>query len=161
MGNFLAKQNKLIILRGLPGSGKTELATELIKKNKGRGYVFSTNDYFIEDGKFKYDPKKVKDAHLWTVSRAVEAMGKGRELVIINNTNVRKWEAKPYVLAGINNGYSVKFIEPDTEWKFNPNELTNRDTHNVPIEVIKRMLGSWEDDFTVENVINSKAPWEL
>lgn len=161
MGNFLGKQNKLIILRGLPGSGKTALATELIKKNKGYGYVFSTNDYFIEDGQFKYDPRKVKDAHVWNVSRAVEAMGKGRELVIINNTNVRKWEAKPYVIAAINNGYSIQFIEPDTEWKFDPNELTNRDTHNVPIEVIKRMLRSWEDDFTVENVLNSKAPWEL
>ncbi len=161
MGNIFGKQNKLIILRGLPGSGKTELAAELIKKHKGHGYVFSTNDFFIQDGEFKYDPRKTQEAHVWNVSRAVGAMGKGRELVIINNTNIRKWEAKPYVLAGINNGYSVQFMETNTAWKTDPNELTNRDTHNVPIEVIKRMLKEWETDFTVENVLNSKAPWEL
>jgi predicted kinase len=161
MGNFFGKQKKLIILRGLPGSGKTALASEILKKKRSGGCVFSTNDYFMEDGEYKYNSRKVKDAHLWNISRAVGAMNEGKELIIINNTNIRKWEAKPYVLAGVNNDYNVIFMETDSLWKFDPNELSVRDTHNVSIEVIKKMLREWEDDFTVENVLDSKAPWEL
>jgi len=159
MGSFFSKQKKLIILRGLPGSGKTELANDLLKKNKN-GQIFSVNDFFINDGKFKYDTSKAKEAHLWNQSRAENAMKEGCSLIIINNPNVRKWEARPYVESGIKYGYIIEFIETNSVWKNDVYELSKRDVHNVPIEVIKKMKNQWEKDFTLENVLKSKAPWE-
>ena len=156
MGNFLGKSKKLVILRGLPGSGKTTLANNL---TRNIGVVYSSDDFFMENGEYKFQAKKLKDSHIWNQKRTEEAMKRGEGLIVIDNTNVRKWEAKPYVKLGVKNGYDVIFREPETPWKFNLEELSRRDTHGVPEKVIERMLDQWENDFTVDNVLNSKAPW--
>jgi len=101
MGNFGfgSREKTIIILRGLPGSGKTTLANQLCKR---RGVVYSTNDYFTNDnGDYKFRPYKLKEAHLWNQQRTAAAMEKGVNLIVINNINIRKWEAKPYVKMAI------------------------------------------------------------
>lgn len=156
MGNFFGKEKKLVILRGLPGAGKTALANQITKDH---GVVFSSDDYFMEDGVYKFQSKKLKDSHIWNQGRTREAMENGERLIVIDNTNVRKWEAKKYVKLGIEYRYKVVFKEVDTPWKFDVDELIRRDKHGVPKSVIERMRDQWETDFTVDNVLNSKAPW--
>lgn len=150
---------KLIILRGLPGSGKEQYAKQLTKKG---GIILSSDDYFKdENGVYTYDRKKLKDSHIWNQKRAVDAIESGEELIVISNTNVRKWEAKPYVKFGVLYGYDIYFIEPPNSWwSRNIEELMKRDSKNVPRKTMEKMLNEWENDFTVVNVLNSKAPWE-
>ena len=54
-------------------------------------------------------------------------MKKEEPIIVIDNTNVRKWEAKPYVKMAQQYGYEVKFVEPDTPWKFDITELKKKD----------------------------------
>jgi len=157
MGNFFAKQKTLIILRGLPGSGKTYLAKQLTAQN---GIVLSTDDYFMENGVYKFNPKKLKEAHLWNQQRAKEAMENGESLIVIDNCNIRKWEAKPYSKAGQLYGYTITFQSVESPWKFHLDELMRRTSHGVPRNIVERMIDQWETDFTLENVLNSRAPWE-
>ena len=157
MGNFFAKEKKLVILRGLPGSGKTTLAKHITRQH---GVVYSSDDYFMENGVYKFQAKKLKDSHLWNQDRTRVAMENGERLIVIDNTNVRKWEAKQYVKLGIEHGYKIIFKEVDTPWRFDVVELVRRDTNGVPRAIIARMLEQWENDFTVDNVLNSKAPWD-
>jgi len=54
------KVKTLIIMRGLPGSGKSTKA-KLFAGEKG--LIYSTDDFFIIDGKYIYDPTKIVEYH--------------------------------------------------------------------------------------------------
>jgi len=84
-------------MRGLPGSGKSFKAKKLAGD---KGVVFSTDDFFMIGGKYQFDAKLLGDNHEKNYKRAVEAMKEGKPLIIIDNTNVKLWEMKKYVLAG-------------------------------------------------------------
>ena len=62
---------KLIVLRGVPGSGKTHLALEIIKQHPS-GKIFSTDDFFVDPqtGQYNYNVKSIVKAHTWNQLRA-------------------------------------------------------------------------------------------
>ncbi len=151
--NFLKENNDnkvLIIMRGISGSGKSTLAQQL----KGvSGVVFSTDEFFHDqEGKYNFDATKLGVNHSKNRKRTEEAMKQSISPIVIDNTNTRYEEAKPYVLLAQKYGYKVEVREPDTPWKFNAEELAKRNTHGVPLEAIKRMLSRWEKTFPeIEN----------
>nr|XP_034971088.1 NEDD4-binding protein 2-like 1 [Zootoca vivipara] len=148
----------LYLLRGLPGSGKSTLARQL-KHEFPSAVVLSTDDYFsAEDGTYVFDPDALEDAHRWNQKRARKAMKNGKSPVIIDNTNVRAWEMKPYVIMALEHSYEVLFREPDTHWKFNVRQLTRRNGHGVPRETIRRMKEQYEHDVTFHDVLHSEEP---
>ncbi|KAB1267751.1 NEDD4-binding protein 2-like 2 [Camelus dromedarius] len=126
-------QKLLILLRGLPGSGKTTLSRyhtvdddnlfRILLGQSRDGIVFSTDDYFHHQDGYRYNVNQLGDAHDWNQNRAKQAINQGRSPVIIDNTNTQAWEMKPYVEMAIGKGYRVEFHEPETWWKFDPEEL--------------------------------------
>lgn len=150
----LSAGKMLYIMRGLSGSGKSSLAQE-----KGRGgKVFSTDDFFMIDGEYRFDPTMLSYAHLWNQAHAIDAMKKGVSPIVIDNVNSQAWEAKEYVEAGLKYGYQIEFVEPNTPWKFDAEELAKRNKHGVPKEVIEKKLQEWEPDLTIEGVLQSQRP---
>jgi len=162
----------LIIMRGIPGSGKSTKARELATNG---GKVLSTDDYpglysHTDSGEMSFHGMELGEgglpmiakAHMWNQDRADKAMASGISPVIIDNTNVKMFEAKPYYLMAQKHGYAVAVEQPDTPWKFDVKELHQKNKHGVPYEVIQRMVDSWDpdDQWTHENVLKSKAPWE-
>ncbi|CAM5076329.1 unnamed protein product [Eretmochelys imbricata] len=150
-------QKLLLILRGLPGSGKTTLSRILLGQNRD-GVVFSTDDYFRQQDGYTYNVAQLGDAHDWNQKRAKQAMEQGRSPVIIDNTNTQAWEMKPYVETALGKGYRVEFHEPDTWWKFDPEELEKRNKHGVPREKIAQMLERYEYQMSISVVMNSVEP---
>ncbi|KAM4702490.1 NEDD4-binding protein 2-like 2 [Discoglossus pictus] len=150
-------KKKLVLLRGLPGSGKTTLARNILEQCRN-GIVFSTDDYFCQKEGYTYDVKLLGDAHIWNQNRARRAMDDGKCPVIIDNTNTQSWEMKPYVQMAMERGYIVDFLEPDTWWKLDPLELEKRNKHGVPREKISQMLERYEYDMTIPVVMNSVEP---
>jgi predicted kinase len=154
----IIKEKTLIILRGISGSGKSTLSQNIIKNNGGIGVVFSTDEFFMKNDKYVFQPENLGRAHQWNEKRTGDAMKSGSSLIIVDNTNTQKWEAKPYVELGVHYGYTIKFDEPTTSWAKDASELAKRNAHGVPLDAIKRMLGRWETDFTVENILKSNPP---
>ncbi|XP_044297560.1 uncharacterized protein LOC123029082 isoform X2 [Varanus komodoensis] len=151
-------QKLLLILRGLPGSGKTTLSHILLGQSRD-GIVFSTDDYFRQNnGCWSYNVCQLGAAHDWNQKRAKQAMDQGRSPIIIDNTNTQAWEMKPYVEAALEKGYRVEFREPDTWWKFNPEELEKRNQHGVIREKIVQMLERYEYQISIPIVMNSVLP---
>ncbi|XP_039376903.1 uncharacterized protein LOC120396072 isoform X3 [Mauremys reevesii] len=150
-------QKLLLILRGLPGSGKTTLSHILLGQNRD-GVVFSTDDYFRQQDGYTYNVAQLGDAHDWNQKRAKQAMDQGRSPIIIDNTNTQAWEMKPYVEMALGKGYRVEFHEPDTWWKFDPEELEKRNKHGVPREKIAQMLERYEYQMSISVVMNSVDP---
>ncbi|NXC38806.1 N4BP2 protein, partial [Penelope pileata] len=147
----------LVLLRGVPGSGKSYLARTLLEDNPG-GVILSTDDYFNKHGQYHYDPDCLGEAHDWNRKRAKEAFEMRISPIIIDNTNIQAWEMKPYVTLAQQFKYKVMFREPDTWWKFKPKELERRNIHGVSKEKIKRMLEQYERCLTVSSVLDSSVP---
>ncbi|XP_054433426.1 NEDD4-binding protein 2-like 2 isoform X3 [Pteronotus mesoamericanus] len=61
-------QKLLILLRGLPGSGKTTLSRILLGQSRD-GIVFSTDDYFHHQDGYRYNVNQLGDAHDWNQNR--------------------------------------------------------------------------------------------
>lgn len=95
----------LIILRGIPGSGKST-AAEIFSEN-GKYPVCTADDYFMFDGKYKFDCTKLGLAHSSCQAKADAAMAAGVEKVIIANTNTTLKELTPYIKMAETHGYLV------------------------------------------------------
>jgi len=164
-------QPTLIIMRGLPGSGKSTTAQEMAGET---GIVLSTDDYFMVEGEYQFDPEKLGVAHKWNQERAKQQMALGKNPVIIDNTNVQPWEARPYVQMADEMGYDIQIVEPSSPWwteKFkegmSPEEmedltdvLDQRNTHGVPRDIIRNKIENWQHNITDQDIRDSKAPWE-
>ncbi|XP_075598150.1 NEDD4-binding protein 2-like 2 isoform X3 [Balearica regulorum gibbericeps] len=154
---FGCSQKLLVILRGLPGSGKSTLSRILLGQSHD-GIIFSTDDYFRQQDGYTYSAAQLGDAHDWNQKRAKQAMEQGKSPVIIDNTNTQAWEMKPYVEVALEKGYRVEFHEPDTWWKFDPEELEKRNKHGVTREKIAQMLERYEYQISIPIVMNSVVP---
>ncbi|XP_059187414.1 NEDD4-binding protein 2-like 2 [Centropristis striata] len=147
----------LILMRGLPGSGKSTMARELLTTGPS-GLILSTDDYFCHRDGYRYEPGLLGAAHEWNQNRAKDAMHDGRSPIIIDNTNGQAWEMKPYVKMALERGYKVDFCEPDTSWKFDPYELERRNKHGVPQEKIAQMMDRFSFPISVDIVMSSQEP---
>lgn len=135
----------MVIMRGLPGSGKSYRANQLIQGIE-EGSVICSTDYIWETKPFGYFwiPEFVGVAHKINQAKAREACKKGFGAVIIDNTNTTFKEIEPYLEIAKENGYVVGIVEPETEWAFDVEECEIRNSHGVPLEVIKKMKDRFE-----------------
>lgn len=144
----------VILLRGLPGSGKSTLAKSILERTIGynpetvRKHILSTDDFFVRNGVYDYQPQKISEAHGWNHQRAFNVMSKGYSPVIIDNTNTQMWEMKPYASMATDFGYILEILEPDTHWCYNERELEKRNTHGVSKKTIQSMLDRYEKNVT-------------
>ena len=116
----------LIILRGLPGSGKSTFA-----KSIGGRYA-EADQYFMEDGEYKFDASKLKDAHLWCQSIVDSYMRNDFEKVVVSNTFTTEKELEPYLELARKYDYQVVSLIVE-------NRHGNKSVHNVPDTTIERM----------------------
>ncbi|KAJ3180892.1 NEDD4-binding protein 2 [Geranomyces variabilis] len=148
----------LYILRGAPGSGKSTLARSL-----SQTHVFSTDDFFVcnETGVYKFDATQIGRAHEWNQHRAKMALAEKIPVVVIDNTNMCRWEAKPYVEAALHEGYAIEIKEPATDWWVARDVATmaKRNTHGVDAEIIERMIARYEPDFSISSILAAEPPF--
>lgn len=137
--------NKLIIVRGLPGSGKSFLAKQLSEEVAG-SVICSADDYFMYQGKYHFSPNHLHQAHRTCFMKAQAAVELFKApLVIIDNTNTRKKEFKDYLRLAEENQYQIEFKYPQTEWAWDVKECFKKNSHNVPEAVIQKMKDRFEE----------------
>lgn len=94
----------LILIRGLPGSGKSTIA----KKMTLGGFVHVEADMFFEDDNedYRFNPAHIKEAHRWCQEMTEEFMECGLD-VVVSNTFTQKWEMDPYMKLADKYDYDV------------------------------------------------------
>lgn len=142
----------MIIMRGAPGSGKSHLATKLVKKcnvlngkYRLQDFILSADDYFYDkNGRYKYKIGKLEDAHAFNQNRAKDKAIAGWSPIIIDNTHMKLWEMMPYMKIGVRRGYIVHLLEPNTPWRLDACKLALKNQHRVSREKIQTMLDKYE-----------------
>ena len=136
---------RLILVRGLPGSGKTTKAKQIIASNNNKNIILFEADMFhIIDGKYQYDVSKASDAHDWCRTQAACHLNKGLD-VVVANTFTTMAELRPYIEVARRYGADTLLVETRGNFK---------SEHGVPAEVIEKMRARWEE--YDENKITAK-----
>ena len=117
---------ELFLLRGLPGSGKTTLAKSL------GGMHMEADKYFMDEGEYKFDASKLKEAHAWCQNAARVWMTNSVPKVVISNTFTQAWEMDYYFELAKEHGYRVYSLVVE-------NRHGGENVHNVPKEKIEEM----------------------
>lgn len=146
---------KFIIIRGIPGSGKSFLANSLLTKYPG-AVILSTDNYFVDlDGQYKWDRTMIEEAHAHNFYLFLVELRKLTPVVILDNTNTTLWEFEKYVNRAKKSEYEIEILEPDTPWKFDVDELVARNQHGVDRPTIERMVNRWESTASILQKIAS------
>lgn len=126
---------ELVIVRGLPGSGKSTKAKEILRDRIDFSHLETDMWFTSPEGEYHYDPSCIKVAHEWCKREAKLCLRAGLS-VVISNTFSQYWEMIPYLKLAHKYGARVRVITCTGNY---PN------IHRVPEDVIQKMRDRWED----------------
>jgi len=138
---------KIIILRGCSGSGKSRRAKKLVSEATAlnqRAVICSADDYFIRQGGYKFDPRLLPEAHAWCKGKTIGALESECDLIIIDNTNLCKWEFEPYEEMANEYGAECEIIVVGQFDDDSVKLYASRNKHGVPLEKIKQMAAKFQ-----------------
>jgi predicted kinase len=179
----------LYIMRAVSGAGKSTTARSLVNNDITK--IFSNDDFFYLDpmpGPYdlrhpetynyevyrkKWKPQWLEVAQQWNIRRVEDAMNKGISPIVVDNTNLRQRNARPYAALAQKYNYDIQIKEPESAWwnemlpllknkKTNADEIANkadkfsRNLHGVPKEVIVNMLHNYQP-YTVQDLLKAGA----
>lgn len=126
----------MILIRGLPGSGKSTIAsrltfTPLISH-------IETDMFWVIDGEYKWDAARLTEAHAWCLAETRKLLEKGM-IPVVSNTFTTIKELKPY-------------FDLAKEFSVTPNVILAqggfKNIHNVPEATLKRMRDRFQYDIS-------------
>lgn len=126
---------KVIIMRGVPGSGKSTY----VSKNFPGAAVYSADDYFMVDGVYVFDPKKLPQAHGKCLKDFVFHLERPFSAdAVIDNTNTTAVECAPYAALALAYGCELEVITLQCM----PEVAAARNVHGVPLDGVRRMYAN-------------------
>lgn len=138
---------RLVVYRGLPGSGKSTTAKKmrdsLIDIGETVGYYEADMYWIGDDGEYHFDPKRLGDAHNWCRDKVRDALN-NCSVVIVSNTNLTKKEMDLWQQIAMSENAKMEVFHMKTQYG---------NIHGVPEETIEKMK-SKEIDWPGEYVIN-------
>ena len=135
---------ELIVMRGIPGAGKSTKAKSLV----GEGVMHSTDTLIEASGDYKAFFEEMKKTnsfvnlsrmHSKNLVNAKKSMDEGVSPIIIDNTNLKANESKAYVKHALSIGYAddnIKVVDVG-DGGLTAEGLAKRNTHGVPLDKIK------------------------
>lgn len=136
------KVKMFILMRGHPGAGKSTKANQ-IRNAFSSSIVHSTDFYWSQDGQYSFDWKKLEQAHKWTLAQVCCSMIEEIEVVVLDNTNIKKEHYQPYLDKAQKYGYDV--FQVVCSGSFN-------NVHGVPVQTVERMKVQFEPDQTIPSL---------
>jgi predicted kinase len=121
---------KVIILRGISGSGKSTW----IKNHHPDATIASADDAFrMPDGTYDFSDhaNRIHDAHKRCFQTFLQAMRASKPMIIVDNGNIHTWEIAPYLMPAQSFGYEVEILTLECD----PKIAIQRKNWNTPEQV--------------------------
>lgn len=134
---------KVVIMRGIPGSGKSTY----VARNFPLATVCSADHFFLDkEGNYKFDPKRIGEAHLSCQKKFARNLMLGYclddedKVLVVDNTNTSLWEMAFYI--GLCNVYGIPF---EIHRMNTPADVcAERNVHGVPPDKVHLMAKRME-----------------
>lgn len=122
---------KVVVMRGLSGAGKSTF----VRTHYPTATIASADLFFSKDGEYKFDFKLLQKAHDYCFEQFRQALHRGDEIVVVDNTNITLREFKHYIEHAKQMGYEVEV----NRLVVDPAVAASRNLHGVPLEsILKR-----------------------
>lgn len=161
---------QLILIRGLPGVGKSTLAKIIAAGIDGDCTHCETDDFFYQPDsngylEYVFDPSELSVNHARCFKRTKQALESGSS-VVVSNTFTQRWEMEGYLRLYTQN---IEVVDDDVSSPYNLSvidlfdqsysdaALAKRTVHSVPIETIAQMRSRYEHDWSNASPL---PPWE-
>lgn len=132
---------RLVLIRGLPGSGKSTLVTDYLSK----GYRhFEADQFFVINGEYLFNREKLAEAHAWCLQQAREALDAG-EFVCIANVFATMDDIKPFTHLGV-------------EWQVVEAAYAGRSIHKVSATTLRLVKSKWVPTSELIKALTIKNP---
>lgn len=129
----------LLLIRGLPGAGKSTLAKQLVQKAKAQ--TFSIDSYFTTpSGEYRFDFSKNHLAYKACQEKTKEAMLAGESFVIVDHTFTLDWEMEPYFGFAKELGYQTFVVTVE-------NRHNGKNIHGITEEMLEKMKEKFKIQF--------------
>lgn len=130
-------KHSLIIVRGLPGAGKSTLA-ETLSEN-GKYPVHAIDHYFTDErtGDYSFDFSKNHLAYKNCEQMTSDSMKNGFEKIFIDNTFTMEWEMEPYFKMAQELRYQVFVITVE-------NHHGSGNIHQISQEQLEKMAAKFK-----------------
>ena len=131
---------RVIIMRGLPGSGKSSYISQYHRDS----HVCSADNYFTDSsGRYNYNQELIGEAHRHCQMDFEVALSDGSRDVIVDNTNFQKWHYIDYIKQAQTAGLQVVVINL-YDGGCTDTLLEMRNKHGVTADKIALMRERWE-----------------
>ena len=122
----------LYLIRGIPGSGKSSLATSM-EESGMVDWAFEADQYFVDilTKEYKFDASKLIAAHEWCQQLTKRWLG-FKMNVAVSNTSTTEKEVEVYRKIAEETGANFVSIVVESRHK-------GKNVHNVPSEKIEQM----------------------
>ena len=122
----LGQQPELLLIRGLPYTGKTAQARLSLNTHV---HIEADQYFFSADGFWHWDRNRAHHAHMWAEAWTHEALSLGQNVVVANTFLLNQW-LEPYYAIAEELGAAVRIVEmpdsliPSTPLRMNPADIT-------------------------------------
>jgi predicted kinase len=133
---LLGLKKTLYLIRGISGTGKSELARALTR------FEVAADDMpgMYVDG--EYQAHLQKQSHQWCYAQVEDWMGQGRRKIAVHNTFCKAKYFEDYLALAQDYSYAVQIIH--AEGIMLEDGSTPKNVHNVSAEVLQRQRENWQ-----------------
>ena len=126
-------QQELVVIRGLPGSGKSTYAKKHFSESSWDH--FENDMYFMRDSMYKFDEKKAHAAANWCYYSVSKSLLSGKSVVVSN----------VFVSRGAVNRYKELAEDIGAKFRVIRLEADFGNVHDVPVKVYQSMKSCFQD----------------
>jgi predicted kinase len=127
---------QLILVRGLPGVGKTTTA-----KTLDVNVIHEADNYFITDGSYKFIAKQLPLAHKQCQTLTLQSLKEDKSVAVCN-TFSQQWEMQPYFQIA-KQTKTLTIVVDLYDQQLTDEQLSERNIHQVPIKAITNIRNRW------------------
>ena len=150
-----------IVLRGLPGSGKTFLADNISTFCRHAGLscrVCSADSWFSRDGRYRYVGGRLHEAHDHSKGIFLLEMVRKTRVIVVDNTNLETRHYMWYKDQAVASGYRPQIVEFDVHSSEEALIVTSRSLHVTDVEHYDPCARWWTFESDGEGVIRVRPP---
>ena len=127
-----SQMSKLIIVRGLPGAGKSTFAKAVFPELEH----VEADQYFMKNGEYNFNKFKLHSAHSYCYNKVLGLLHEGKG-VVVSNTFVTRSDIIDYLcIEDLVSDIQIYIFELHTNFG---------SIHNVPEDTINRMKHRWQN----------------